>query len=595
MMKQWITFLTAVTAGVSLISAAPFSSLIEDDVDVFLSLRSLAESRTQWEGHPFAEVIEDPELQDFFAPLLDAQSEGSDEESFTEVLENEFELTVEELFELFPGQVALAWFNMPELILEQAERPEMVLMAEFAGEPERLEELMQVQFERNAESQKEFNPEVEHTMIEESFMGETLHFDETFDGEETYIEDGYALVDGIFILALPETRLRSAVEAIKDRPEPALADSNAYLRSREMGGRGDLSVYLNLEAILPPLNQEMLSKAMESGAAMFGLSAQSLDAALSLESLQALYFDIDLIEKGLSSASGVIYREKTGLMSLMTYKDGSLPEARYVPKSVFSSSVTTFDFGAMLGQLEDVLASASPTLRPLIDMQMQNIRTNTGVDLRTSILGNFGGELVSLSILPEAVLGSEAVLEPEQVIVVELRDAEALSGALEALTDLAPGMRELIETQEFAGKTIHTIKATPDPNMPEQVGSDVSYVITRSHFILNIGRVGLLQEVLTRMGARGDGFWQLEETELLFEQIAQPGAVSRSYVDAERLIVPILQSIAQTSQFGGDATSLKMDSVPEDLELPFDIITEMNEESDGLFSRSLILAREAGK
>lgn len=588
---SWMSFLIGSVASVATLSAAPFNSLIEADVDVFFSARSLAESRAAWEGHPIAEVIDDPKMQEFFQPLLDAAAEeGEADESFSEVMENEFGLTEDEFFELFPGEIAMAWFNLPELVMEQAERPELVILAQYAGDSDRLAELMQIQFERNAKSQLEVNPAMEHTMIEENFMGETLYFDEAFDGEKTYIEDGYALVEGIFILASPEDRLRSAVEAIKDGPDTPLSENAAFLRSRERGGRGDVSLYVNLEAIMPPLNELLLSKSMEGGAAMFGLSAKSLDAALSLESMQAFYFDLDLIDEGLSSYSGILYREKAGLLRLMTYTDGPLPEARYVPKGIFSTSVTTFDFGAMLAELEALLAAASPSMPFMIDMQMQNIRTNTGVDLRTSVLENFGSDVVSLSVLPEQARDEEMALEPDQLFVVALKDGEALSSALEALKDLVPGIREQIETKEFAGQTVHSIVAAPEASP-----RGMSYVITRTSFILSIGQMGLLQEVLTAMEAGDEGFWQRAETEALFERIALPGAVSRSYIDVEKLLVPIFQSVVQASQIGGEATALDMQSIPAGLSVPFHLISEVTEAEDGVFTRALMLQREGAE
>ena len=573
---------------------APLNAYLDESVDLHLSLRSPAETRVDWEAHPFAKLAADPQLNAFLAPLFE-QPDAADEESFTEVMQNEFGLTWDELFELLPGQIALSWFNLPELLLEQDERPELVIMAEFAGDAERLEALMQVQFERNAAKQKEVDPAIEHVMIEERFMGETLHLDETFDGERTYIEDAYALVEGIFILATPETRLRSAVEAIKAGPTSPLVKSIPYQRSREEGGRGDFSLYLNLSSILPPLNAALLEQSMASGAAMFGLSASSLDAALALNSMQALFLDLDLVEQGLSSHSGIIYREKAGLLSLLTYRDGPLPQAEYVPDRIYSTSVATIDFGAMLAQLEILLGGASPTLPPLIDMQLQKIRSQTGVDLRSSMLENFTDSMVSLAALPDDRRGAAALYQPEQVFVVGVRDAEALSGAIQALFDLVPGARDQIEEQRFAGQTVYTIRGRPNPNMPEVQANDVSYVITRSQFIFNIGDASLLKEVLTRMESGQTGFWQKASTELLFEPIAKQGAVSRSYADLQKMVAPILQTLVQTGQLGFGSEKLKMSDIPQDLAVPFHAVTEGNEAPDGIFSRTLIIEREASE
>ncbi|MGZ0654026.1 DUF3352 domain-containing protein [Coraliomargarita sp. W4R53] len=592
----WTTLCTGACAAALSLSATPFSQLTEDDVDVYVSLRSWADLRTQWEAHPFAAVIEDPSLQEFLQPLLDFDQEaGADaEESFTEVLEHEFGLTWDELFELFPGQISLSWFNVSELLLKQAERPDLVVMAEYSGDFEQLEELMQVQFERNAKNQKAINPAVEHTFIEESFMGETLYFDETFDGEKTYIEDGYALVDGIFILATPEDRLRSVVEAIKDEPAASIAESEGYIRSNEEGGRGDLKFYLNLESIMPPLNAALMDQFMQGGAFMLGLNPDSLNNMFALESLQASFLDVDLIDTGLQLHSGMIYREKAGLLSLLTYQDTPLPAARFVPSGVFSTSITNFDLGEMLAQLERLLTTASPNLRAQIDSQIQLVRTNTGVDLRSAILENLGGDLVTLAVMPEGTREAGVIAEADQIFVVELENAEALSAALEALKDLVPGVREQILTQDFAGQTIHTFR-TPATDAGGGSSAGMSYVITRSQFILSIGQVGLLQEVLTHLESGTDGFWQQARTEDIFEQVARPDAVARSYVDLEQWVLPIFQSIVQASQLAAGDSALDLKQIPQNLAVPFYMISETNQASDGVYNRSYILPREEAK
>jgi hypothetical protein len=330
---------------------------------------------------------------------------------------------------------------------------------------------------------------------------------------------------------------------------------------------------------------------------MFGLSAQSLDAALSLESMQALFFDLDLTEAGLSSHSGVLYREKAGLMRLFTYSGDPLPEARYVPRGVFSSSVTTFDSGAMLAALEALVTAASPTMPIMVDMQMQTIRTNTGVDLRTAVLENLAGDLVSLSILPEQAREATAMLATDQVLVINLNDSEAFSSALEALKDLVPGMRAQIQAQDFAGQTIHTFKPVQAPGVVQAEASLVSYVVSRTQLIVCIGRLGLLQEVLTAMDAGGDGFWQLAATEALFETFepTQSNTVSRSYMDVEKILLPIFQSIVQASQMGGEAVALDKQSIPSNIDVPFHLISELSEAEDGLFTRALLIQREATK
>jgi hypothetical protein len=396
------------------------------------------------------------------------------------------------------------------------------------------------------------------------------------------------------IIATPEERLRSAVEMIKEGGDDVLSESATYRRVREGAGAPDFNIHLNLESLLAPLNSK-LSEQAAVGLAMFGVTAQSFDTALGLGSLQALSVDFTLKDDGGDARSALIYREKAGLLSLMTYTPGLLPEAPFVPEKILSSSISRFDLSAMFDRLESLLAIASPGLPMLLDIQLQNIRTETGVDLRSSIFDNFGEEIVSVSVSPDDLQGSSGLLEPEQVFILEIKDASALSGAFEALKDKVPGLRAQLETQEFEGEVIYTIKGVPNPQMPGARVNDVSYVITRTHFILNMGRVGLLQQVITAMQTQNSGFWQQDHIEALFQEIAKPDAVSRSYFDLSQTILPMLRALPLHNPMQGKGKALDVSQLPESLDLNFLLLSETNQAPDGIFTRSRIIQVEDGE
>jgi hypothetical protein len=577
------------------VTAVPFQEIIGEDAEFFCTVRNLSETRAQWAMHPIAALFEDEELLAFFNAMkgsdtLEVDGSADEPSGFTEVMEDVFGLSYDELFELFPGQASVAFYNLSGQALGQAGREEMVLMAEFSGDAARLDRLMQIQFERNMAAQQAINPLVEHVMIEESFMGETLYFDETFNGVTTYIEDGYALVDGIVVLAAPESRLRAAVESIKEGASAPIADSAVYQRSREEGGRGDVGVYLNLEKLMPTLNGALIEHPALKNLAIFGVTAQSLDRALSLESLQAWYADFDLIDSGLLSHYGLIYREKLGFLSLMSYANTALPEAHYVTEGALSSSISTLDCSAMLANLERFLTSASPTLPPLIDMQLQLAKAKTGVDLRAALLDNFGSQIVSLSVLPEANLNNSEVAKPQQIFVIEVKDVQALARAIEALKDLVPSLRAMVEEQIYEGQTIYTIRDSSEPDMND--GNTVSYVLLRSSVIVNVGEVGLLHEVLTRMGEGGQGLWQSPETEQLFERIERPNAVTRSFVNTELMVESLFESLLQVVKLSGLTKDMSKAKIPSRLDSADRMVSELNEAPDGFFGRTLIIKSE---
>ncbi|WP_269525917.1 hypothetical protein [Coraliomargarita parva] len=599
-LRKRISSLFAVSlaaAGLHAAEVLPIAGHISDEVQVLVSFRDLSESRETWKSHPLQAVYSDADVQSFIGALLTEGGHQPDpeaeEEDFVQVLNDEFGLSLDEFFELFSGYAGLGFFDVTDSMLGTGqERSEMALFAEFSGDAAKLRELMQIQFERNARQQKEVNPSMEHEWLEETFMGETLHFDQAFDGAETYIEDGYAFVDGIFVLATPESRLRSMVESIKGVGQPSLASSPNYLSARERGGRGDVSLYVNLSRIMPALSAKLDEADAAGGLAMMGVSPQSLKDALGLDAMQAVFLDCDLTETGVQTAAGFLFSEKRGLLSLLTYGDGLLPEAVFVPHGVLSTAVSSFDTGAMLAELERLLTVASPNLPHLMDIQFLEIQQQTGVDVRSAVLQNFGSGLVSLASLDETEAVGDAPAQAQQLFVLNLRDGAAFSQALEAFKDLAPAVRAHIQEQEFEGQTIYTIKGASTPNDAHDSVNDFSYVVTRSHLFLNVGRIGLLQKALASLEDGDDGFWGAEVTERFFDSIAAPNAVSRSYLDLNQFSDTLLGSLQYTLVLGGMGKQVDPETLPKNLDLPYVLVSELNEEAHGFFVRAQILLRE---
>lgn len=565
--------------------------IVSADADAFLSVRDISELRESWEEHPLALDLAEASLGDVFEQLFARAGDEGGRSGFDEAMDD-FGLDAAELLELFPGQAGLALYNLPDLFLGESGRLDLAVLAEFSASAERLDELMRIQFERNAKAQRELNPEIEHELIEERFMGETLYFDEVFDGEETYIEDGYALVDGIFILAGPEERLRTLVESIKAGGDRPMARSIAYQRAREESGPVDAMFFLNFESFLPEVNERLLQGAMPESMAMFGVSGRSLNTALALGALQAFSLDFKLTERGIRSHSAVIYREKSGLLGLLAYDEGALPPADFVPESAHSSTVSLFDMSEMFARLEALLAVASPSTPALLNIQLQQIKTKAGIDLRSALLENFGTEFVTFSTMPEDRPDGKVPAPAEQVYVLEIKDAAALSGALEALKDMVPGARAQIKTREFAGEVIHSFTGPADPAAPHVPAYDFSYVVTRTHLIFNIGRVGTVQAVLSSMQSNDSGFWQLEETRALVDRISRPGAVSRSYTDFGQAASILLESIIDASLLAGGEVSRDALEMPGSVDLPWHLLTETYEVRDGLFSQMILLRKE---
>jgi len=236
-----------------------------------------------------------------------------------------------------------------------------------------------------------------------------------------------------------------------------------------------------------------------------------------------------------------------------------------------------------------ILGTASPSAPALLNIQLQQIQTRTGVDLRRALLGNFGTEMVSFSILPEAGPAENAPIVAEQVYVLEIRDAAALSGALEALKDMIPGVRGQIQTRDFAGETIHSFTSPANPAMPAAPANSFSYVVTRTHLILCAGRVGTLQSVLTAMQSGDSGFWQSAAIQPLVEQFGNKAAVSRTYTDLAQAMESLFKTMESVRQLSANAAVHAPAKMPE---LPWHFLAETYSAREGLFSHMMLTRKE---
>ena len=128
--------------------------------------------------------------------------------------------------------------------------------------------------------------------------------------------------------------------------------------------------------------------------------------------------------------------------------------------------------------------------------------------------------------------------------------------------------------------------------MPGAPAQEVSYAITRSHLLVNVGRIALLQEVLASMQAGSPGFWQLPEVEDMFRGIGRPNTVTRSYFDLSQAVGPALQNLSAFMRMAGSNQEQSLEA-PDGLDFPYELISDMNETEEAFFSRSLLVPKEA--
>ena len=284
---------------------------------------------------------------------------------------------------------------------------------------------------------------------------------------------------------------------------------------------------------------------------------------------------------------GLMYTEKSGLLSLMACGSGDLPPAPYVPLGVTGSSISLYDMSAMLANLESLLRIASPTMMPLWDIYIAKTKSEIGVDLRESIVANFKPGVVSVVSMPEATLDAQ-VTQPEQVFLMNVCDTATLEQAFEAIKDLVPAVNSILKLRDYEGYRIYTLE-NPSADAANGEVSAVNYTITRDQLIFSLGRIGLLQTVLSRMGSGDSGLWQSDEMADLFEPIERPEAISRSYLNLTQYAEVLFRELTITKVFQELGFVFDLKQIPNSLGAEIRAVSEVNESADGIFFRSAVV------
>ena len=193
----------------------------------------------QWSGNPLAELWNDERMRS----ALDATRRRVQVDYWGGLLKMGLGYSPEEFLAGLPGQVALAF---PELESALGEHPSFGLVA-HVGDVRQVSELMSFLLEFRAARAPEG---VEYQDLDEEFFGEVLHLQQVVRDREVSEGLGWAVVDGVAVVAQPKAYLQELVASVKQgRADKPWSETDAYKRIRYWTPESDLLVYMKGEKL----------------------------------------------------------------------------------------------------------------------------------------------------------------------------------------------------------------------------------------------------------------------------------------------------------------------------------------------------------
>ncbi|WP_309386380.1 hypothetical protein [Cerasicoccus frondis] len=459
----------------------PSSTLVSVSLDDFKSLVTAVE-----EG----KILE----------LVSAQQKAEWEDSLGEPLETEDgeqytlpsgdALTLGNLHELLSGRICGAIVSLEE----GAEKsPRIVLLTDFAGDIEALK-FLQI-YDRDVAYD-------DVLLIEEPYAGVTLYTEEIADlPEEEWMPEYWTLVDGIAIEATSLELLKNTVDAVIDSRSDGLGRDPDFLRSMDIAGQSQARIYLNLKEGIGMFRDLIEDDMPTIPMNPLGVTMDSLWNSLALESLQGAFMAIDFESANFESVLGMLYTQRRGILELLAYSSEPLRFPHWVPSDAIDANVSMLDFNEVFAAFEALMNDMSPNFGAMFQLQLDNFRQQTNIDLREALLTNFGTQFASFSELKEADEIEEQSDNENLIVAIPIRDPQAFENAIKGLTEtFAPGA-EVLSEREFLGMKIVT------PANLSLEDSPFGYALADDHLFLAIGSVELLERTLYHLRESDGGLW----------------------------------------------------------------------------------------
>ncbi|MDR1498468.1 MAG: hypothetical protein LBS59_08745 [Puniceicoccales bacterium] len=252
-----------------------------------------------------------------------------------------------------------------------------------------------------AKKSNDAKEEIEH--VTTTLNGVTLHEIVSATADEPPKSlGGWALVGKTFVFAIPGSALRDTVDAVQNGRKENLADSAFWKRGGDItDGTAEFAYGINGSLLAAELRAAIVAEKKKSAGNDIVEIVGAYDK-LALDAVQSLWVSVRLTPDEIRSKAVLSYSEKRGLLTLLLPKTAKPLFPTFIPDlntGICFSSVS-YDGLQTWKNFEVLLAQALPTVKPMMDFQLSELKTKEGVDLREGLLENIGDRFTVFSGVP---------------------------------------------------------------------------------------------------------------------------------------------------------------------------------------------------
>lgn len=570
-------FLTFSLLTAPLMAVDP-ATVLPDESVAYIELDS--EAFYKLENHPVVKTFPLEKLKKLFYKL--SGSSDNYEEETKKFLTEETGVSYEELVKK-AGRVAISFHDLkvPANPTPENINLEFSVAEEFDADEAFLEKYVRAMVKLIAKEAERQNKEggediqkilskvaeaFEHSTVEHG--GAKIHLYKLKDTDETkrvpaFVREwAFCIHEKMILVSSGQDQVEEMIDRMKSGGETGSLVASAYYKTdHERTGKAVTMASLNLETILGLVEKYALPLAdtddLEVKKLWTGLGADKLRSAVLAVSSGADTIDL---------AAFLTYSEKPGLLSVLAIPGpGSAPA--FFPRNLASAAYQQIDVSKTFENAEKLATEIYPPAGPALNLGLQMVKQQTGVDVRKEFIDQLGPDFWTASSVPEEssspketepgvpFISLTGLLAGNQVLGVRVKDSKAFALALKTVINKATPEEGIFEKQEYQGFTVNVVKHVPP-------GMKVSYVLTDDWLILNLNDTPALEQILSRLSKSGDENFFAQKSIARHMDALRGGQAVTSADDVGKTLKGIVNLFGQMAGLGGLGAGSKA--------LPFD-------------------------
>lgn len=598
-----------------------------------IKIENITKSRARLEAHPVGKAPGAAKIREFFAPGLNklrAEEAGAFtefekiRESLGKHLTGEFVLAVVQTPNPLPGHIPIDYVTLAETDADEAAIATLLKDAKlFQPTPNTIDlpapaagsDKTTPQSDDESENDEEnepmepvagrAKPKIEMPKleaVEEEFAGVKLHLLTTKVDDKPVGLGGWALVNRTFVYASAPNVLKELVEARKSGRKDAFTDTAIYKSGKDAIADRDGWMLINPPIINGAVREVLVNRRDEArkagkpapGGGMFD-PIKTFDA-MAFDNMTHIRISMSLNPDDTRIDTSIGWKEFKGIVTLLQYKADEKPETFLAPADAISVDAGRIDLSATLAVLEGMIRDAFPFAAPMLDVQLDKMKNEEGLDIRSALLANFGDSIVTIT--GEASAGASPIDAMPQVWALSIKDETKLASFIEtvlgkvASQQTGDGTKSVFDEREIMGVKVRDIK-TGGASVPR-----IAYALHKNHLLISKGDPVLLNKVIGQLVDPKSGIDTTPAHRAGLARLPE-GGCGVNHADLGRLANTVCSAISTSvnnamTKNGNNADSpFDTSKTPESGDFPFVIVGKAYSTPTGIESHAVLVPKVA--